>query len=150
MSDPGEEWQVARRRKGAGRKSKSLQLSSTSKCCEEQVDIRKTVARIRDTVSELLCEEFWLEWKEQLLVARSTSLSAPPDNKDKEDLTVHKENGRICEDLQCVCYGLGPFSSCVSARYQLAMLLLLLDAGQIPLKTATFMTLHSPLERGMF
>ncbi|XP_054629930.1 SRR1-like protein isoform X2 [Dunckerocampus dactyliophorus] len=36
--------------------------------------------------------------------------------------------------LQCVCYGLGTFSSCVSARYQLAMMLLLLDAGKIPLK----------------
>lgn len=33
--------------------------------------------------------------------------------------------------MECVCYGLGNFSSCVSARYQLAMLLLLLDALQV-------------------
>ncbi|KAF3695849.1 SRR1-like protein SRR1 domain-containing protein [Channa argus] len=134
MSDAGEKWQVARRRKGAVSKSKSLQLASTSSCCQEQVDVMKTVKRIRDTVSELVCEKFWPEWKDQLLVARSTSLSAPPENKDTEDLTVHKENGRLCKELGCVCYGLGSFSSCVSARYQLAMLLLLLDAGQIPLK----------------
>lgn len=35
--------------------------------------------------------------------------------------------------MQCVCYGLGSFSTCVSARYQLAMLLLLLEAAQIEL-----------------
>lgn len=35
--------------------------------------------------------------------------------------------------IECVCYGLGNFSSCVSARYQLAMLLLLLDALQVNL-----------------
>ncbi|XP_055017671.1 SRR1-like protein isoform X4 [Boleophthalmus pectinirostris] len=35
--------------------------------------------------------------------------------------------------MQCVCYGLGSFSSCVSARYQLAMLLLLLGALKIEL-----------------
>ncbi|XP_078237989.1 SRR1-like protein isoform X1 [Pogona vitticeps] len=34
--------------------------------------------------------------------------------------------------LQCVCYGLGNFSSCVKARYQLAFLLLLLQELQIP------------------
>ncbi|KAM6964944.1 SRR1-like protein, partial [Aplochiton taeniatus] len=45
----------------------------------------------------------------------------------------HKEDGASLE-LDCVCYGLGSFSSCVSARYQLALLLLLLDALQIPVQ----------------
>ncbi|XP_008280231.1 SRR1-like protein [Stegastes partitus] len=132
MSDTGEQWQVARRRKGAARKSKSLQVSSASTCCQEQLDIGKTVKRIRDTVSELRCEEFWQEWKEQLLVA--ASVSTPPDNKDTEEQLETDKGGRSCQHLECVCYGLGSFSSCVAARYQLAMLLLLLDAGQIPLK----------------
>ncbi|CAG08557.1 unnamed protein product, partial [Tetraodon nigroviridis] len=35
---------------------------------------------------------------------------------------------------ECICYGLGSFSSSVSARYQLAMLLLLLDAKQVGVK----------------
>lgn len=40
--------------------------------------------------------------------------------------------------IECVCYGLGNFSSSVSARYQLAMLLLLLDALQVNvIKTAS-------------
>ncbi|XP_039875345.1 SRR1-like protein isoform X2 [Simochromis diagramma] len=120
MSDTGGEWQVARRRKGASRSSKSLQVSAA--CGQESLDVGKTVKRIRDTMSELRCEEFWHDWKEQLLVAASAPLSKSPADKDAED------------QLECVCYGLGPFASCVSARYQLAMLLLLLEVGQIPLK----------------
>ncbi|KAK1160051.1 SRR1-like protein isoform X2 [Acipenser oxyrinchus oxyrinchus] len=34
--------------------------------------------------------------------------------------------------VDCVCYGLGRFSSCASSRYQLALLLLLLESLQIP------------------
>ncbi|XP_032371627.1 SRR1-like protein isoform X2 [Etheostoma spectabile] len=137
MSDTGEEWQVARRRKGAARKSKPIQVSSHSSCCQEQLDIGKTVKRIRDTVSELRSEEFCQLWKEQLLVAGSAALSKPPENRDTEattDQLGNRRDGRQCPQLECVCYGLGSFSSCVSARFQLAMLLLLLDAGQIPLR----------------
>lgn len=62
---------------------------------------------------------------EQLLLAAS----GPPENLDNKD---HLEKNREdCQQLECVCYGLGSFSSSVSARYQLAMLLLLLDAGQV-------------------
>ncbi|XP_041793694.1 SRR1-like protein isoform X1 [Chelmon rostratus] len=137
MSGTGEEWQVARWRKGAGRKSKILHVSSNSACFQEQLDVGKTVKRIRDTVSELRCEEFMQEWKEQLLVAGSADVSKPPGNRDTEgpiDQLRTSRDGRLCPQLECVCYGLGSFSSCVSARYQLAMLLLLLDAQQIPLK----------------
>ncbi|XP_068559827.1 SRR1-like protein isoform X1 [Cebidichthys violaceus] len=136
MSDTGEEWQVARRRKGAARKSKSFQVSST--CSQEELDIGKTVKRIRDTVSELRCEEFWQEWKILLSSeAGSAALSKPPEIRDTEgpaDQLVSSKDGKPCQQLECVCYGLGSFSSCVSARFQLAMLLLLLDAAQIPLK----------------
>nr|XP_020450018.1 SRR1-like protein [Monopterus albus] len=135
MSDTGE-WQVARRRKGVARKSKSLQVSSNSTSWQEQLDIGKIVKRIRDTVSELRCEEFLQEWKEHLLVARSAFLLKTPENKFTRNPSDQQKgrDGRLCQQLECVCYGLGSFSSCVSARYQLAMLLLLLDAGQIPLK----------------
>ncbi|KAG8012067.1 SRR1-like protein [Nibea albiflora] len=63
MSDTGEEWQVARRRKGTARKPNTLKVCSNSTCCQEPLDVRKTVKRIKDTVSELKCEEFWQEWK---------------------------------------------------------------------------------------
>uniref|UniRef100_UPI0037E7EFF3 SRR1-like protein n=1 Tax=Semicossyphus pulcher TaxID=241346 RepID=UPI0037E7EFF3 len=126
MSDTAGEWQVARRRKGAARKSKSLQVTSTATCCQEQLDVGKTIKRVHDTVSELRCEEFWQEWREQMLVAKSAVLS--------ENTEVMSGDVRPCQQLECVCYGLGSFSSCVSARFQLAMLLLLLESGQIPLK----------------
>nr|XP_019956488.1 PREDICTED: SRR1-like protein [Paralichthys olivaceus]XP_019956489.1 PREDICTED: SRR1-like protein [Paralichthys olivaceus]XP_019956490.1 PREDICTED: SRR1-like protein [Paralichthys olivaceus] len=137
MSDTGEEWQVARRRKGAARKSKTPQGSSASTCSQEPLDAEKTVKRIRDAASELRCEEFWQEWKGLLLAAGSTSRSKPPENKGPEDPTEQLQEDREdrkCQQLECVCYGLGSFSSCVAARYQLATLLLLLDAGQIPLE----------------
>ncbi|XP_041642582.1 SRR1-like protein [Cheilinus undulatus] len=136
MSDNADEWQVARRRKGTARKSKSLHVPSNSTFCEEQLDIGKTVKRIRDTVSELSCEEFWQEWKEQLRVAESAVIPKR-ENKETEEPTDQLQKSRDVtpgQQLECVCYGLGSFSSCVSARYQLAMLLLLLDSGQIPLK----------------
>lgn len=115
MSDTGDEWKVARRRKGTTKKSKSPQVSSVLNSCQEDLDINKTVKRIKDTVFELSCEEFLQEWKKELLAASSS-------------VSKQLEEG---EHLECVCYGLGSFSSCVSARFQLAMLLLLLDAGQI-------------------
>ncbi|KAM6930785.1 SRR1-like protein [Xenentodon cancila] len=132
MSDTCDEWQVARRRKGASRKCKSVQVSSASSGFQEHLDVGKLLKRIRDTMSELRCEEFWQEWKEQLLVAASRSLSSLSENS--EDHVEKDGDDTVHQQLQCVCYGLGSFSSCVSSRYQLAMLLLLLDAGQIPLQ----------------
>ncbi|KAK3565832.1 hypothetical protein QTP86_015815 [Hemibagrus guttatus] len=71
----------------------------------------------RSCSNELRCEDFWPEWKEII----SGCLV------DTVDKTVEGTDGF----MECVCYGLGNFSSSVSARYQLAMLLLLLDALQI-------------------
>ncbi|KAM4746632.1 SRR1-like protein [Anableps anableps] len=133
MSDSVEEWQVVRRGKGASRKFRShQQIPSASACLQEQLDVEKLVRRIRDTVSELRVEELWQQWKNQLLLA--TSLSRPSDSSKNEGQQDKDTEGTVRQQLECVCYGLGSFSSCVSARYQLAMLLLLLDAGQIPLK----------------
>ncbi|XP_029366251.1 SRR1-like protein [Echeneis naucrates] len=137
MSDAGEEWQVARRRKGASRKPKSLQVCPGSAGCQEQLDVRKTVKRIADTVSELRCEDFWKDWREQLWAAGSAQHPKPPVHGDTEgpvDQLEKAREDRPCQQLGCVCFGLGSFSSCASARYQLAILLLLLDAAQIPLE----------------
>ncbi|XP_038618313.1 SRR1-like protein [Tachyglossus aculeatus] len=48
---------------------------------------------------------------------------------------------------KCVCYGLGNFASCVTARFQLAFLLLLLEHVQIPRNhCSVFDPAFSPLE----
>ncbi|XP_029915849.1 SRR1-like protein [Myripristis murdjan] len=134
MSDAGE-WQVARRRKGAARRAKTPQVAPS---CQEPLDTGKTVQRIREAVSELRCEDFWQQWREQLQMAGFPSTPAV-DGQDTEVPTEQQESdverdGGTRPELECVCYGLGSFSSCVSARYQLAMLLLLLETQQIPLK----------------
>ncbi|KAM9743629.1 SRR1-like protein isoform 1-T1 [Menidia menidia] len=128
MTDIGEGWQVARRRKGTSKKYTSHQVSPDSKCLKEHLDVGQFIKRIKNIMSDLRCEEFCKEWQEQLLVAASTS-----PLKTAEDSNAEDRKDQVCHQLQCVCYGLGSFTTCVSARYQLAMLLMLLEARQIPL-----------------
>lgn len=65
-------------------------------------------------------------------MAGSAASSDPPEDDHTEASTDEPKSSRDGrQQLDCVCYGLGSFSSCVAARYQLAMLLLLLDAGQV-------------------
>uniref|UniRef100_A0A1A8KY18 SRR1 domain containing n=1 Tax=Nothobranchius kuhntae TaxID=321403 RepID=A0A1A8KY18_NOTKU len=129
MSYISDEWQVARRRKGVCRKFKSHQVPLNSPSChQEQLDVGKLIRRIRDNMFELKYEDFWKDWNENFQAA-AASLKPPGDSDTENQLEKAPE-----ETLMCVCYGLGSFSSCVAARYQLAMLLLLLDARQILLR----------------
>uniref|UniRef100_A0A1A7Z265 SRR1 domain containing n=1 Tax=Iconisemion striatum TaxID=60296 RepID=A0A1A7Z265_9TELE len=133
MSYISEEWQVARRRKGASGKFKSHQVPLNSpSCLQEQLDVGKLIRRIRDNMFELKYEDFWKEWNKHFLAA-AASLKPPEDNDTENQLEKVPEE-KHPQQLTCVCYGLGSFSSCVAARYQLAMLLLLLDARQILLQ----------------
>ncbi|XP_028313741.1 SRR1-like protein [Gouania willdenowi] len=141
MSDCADEWQVARRRKGAARKSKPLPVCAVSSCQHERVDVKKSVKRITDTVAELRCEHMLKDWTDHLLAAASSLPTAIPGNKE------HKER-TSAQHLECVCFGLGSFSTCISARYQLALLLLLLDAGQIDLQNCfLYDPVFSPAEQ---
>ncbi|XP_061842441.1 SRR1-like protein isoform X2 [Nerophis lumbriciformis] len=133
MSDTRGEWQVARRRKGASKSLKSLRVSPT--CCQTPLDVGKTIKRIKETVAELKCEEVWKEWKDQILPSLNHK-----NIKDSAEIFHESLDDKI-SPFQCVCYGLGTFSSCVSARYQLAMMLLLLDAGKEGKRLATKPTL---------
>uniref|UniRef100_A0A672IC97 SRR1 domain containing n=1 Tax=Salarias fasciatus TaxID=181472 RepID=A0A672IC97_SALFA len=138
MSGTGDEWQVARRRKGATKKSKSPQVSSALNFCQEHLDINKTVKRIKDTVtsgwSGKVSILLLLNFLPLIILSSAFSLvtlfvcfSSP-----EELLAASSSASKPWEQLEeCVCYGLGSFSSCVSARFQLALLLLLLEAGQV-------------------
>lgn len=136
MSDSGDGWQVACRRKGASRTGKLSHSGCQKLQHTETLDIERTKKRITETMSELRCTDLWQEWKGILSGAefsqagRDPTLEAPYapgsiSEGDRDDRTKLEE---------CVCYGLGSFSSCVSARYQLAMLLLLLDTLKLPLQ----------------
>ncbi|XP_030642061.1 SRR1-like protein isoform X2 [Chanos chanos] len=115
------EWQVARRRKGAARREKPA--STIQQHSPHAADSHRDKERIKDAMNELRGEDFWLEWKELL----KSCLSACAFGSSEDGGGVVSET-----QLDCVCYGLGSFSTCVSARYQLAMLLMLLDTLQIP------------------
>ncbi|XP_072289814.1 SRR1-like protein isoform X2 [Eucyclogobius newberryi] len=80
--------------------------------------------------SDLRCEAFYEKWKDELLMA---ALGIQQHFVEKGASQVSAGQRSSPAQMQCVCYGLGSFSSCVSARYQLAMLLLLLDALKIEL-----------------
>nr|XP_055023546.1 SRR1-like protein [Misgurnus anguillicaudatus] len=112
-----DDWQMPGRRKGAGRKGKH---SSNTKTDSHRVsDCQVDTQRIINAMNELRGENFWLEWKDLLSKRLLSSASVSTEN---EAVSLR----------HCVCYGLGNFGSCVSARYQLAMLLLLLETLQIP------------------
>ncbi|XP_017323906.1 SRR1-like protein [Ictalurus punctatus] len=114
MADSSE-WKSVRRGRGGARKGKLSQLEKTQ--APESVDRERDKRRITEAINELKCEDFWPEWKEIFSGCLAETV----------DKTVE---GTDCI-MECICYGLGNFSSCVSARYQLAMLLLLLEALQI-------------------
>ncbi|XP_028820909.1 SRR1-like protein [Denticeps clupeoides] len=116
----GEGWQVARRRKGAGRRDRP-----PPRARKEDADAlsgTESERRIAEAVNELRGEEFWHRWRE--LITRCKA-SGEPSSGEPSDADGAWD---------CVCYGLGSFSSCVSARYQLAMLLLLLEALRVPVE----------------
>ncbi|KAK7145527.1 hypothetical protein R3I93_013302 [Phoxinus phoxinus] len=110
-----DDWQVAGRRKGAARRG---QDPSNPKLASHQVsDCKLDKQKMTHAMNELRGENVWMEWRDLLskrLLSNASDLSG--------DVSLQ----------HCVCYGLGNFASCVSARYQLAMLLLLLETLQIP------------------
>ncbi|XP_014026215.1 SRR1-like protein isoform X2 [Salmo salar] len=138
MPNSGEEWQVARRRKGAGRKGKIPHTARHEPGHADAVDTDRTKQRITETMAELRCADFWLEWRDRLTaVAKADSPEVGGDPAAGAD--PGPEGGDRAREApsgtqECVCYGLGSFSSCVTARYQLAMLLLILESLQIPME----------------
>ncbi|XP_056889958.1 SRR1-like protein [Takifugu flavidus] len=128
MSDNEERWQVVRRRKG--RKSETSQVSPDSTSPQEPLDVRSMINRIRVLMCEIRCEDFWGKWREQFLNSGPSAVSPPAKDGD----AGRHDDGEASQLWECVCYGLGSFSSSVSSRYQLAMLLLLLDTIQIAVR----------------
>ncbi|XP_078083505.1 SRR1-like protein isoform X2 [Mustelus asterias] len=95
--------------------------------------------RIQETVEELRNSEFWTDCYVQRVVNiyHTAPLASPsisfPSEEAPESLEYKKDNVDHCRTtLDTVCYGIGNFSSSVTSRYQLALLLLLLETLQIP------------------
>lgn len=113
-----DDWQVAGRRKGAARRG---QHHLNPKLDSHQVsDCKLDKQKITNAMNELRGENVWMEWRD--LLSKRLLSNASGSSELNADVSLQ----------HCVCYGLGNFASCVSARYQLAMLLLLLEMLQIP------------------
>ncbi|XP_029475284.1 SRR1-like protein isoform X2 [Rhinatrema bivittatum] len=133
--------------------------SSGTGCQDDEVDCDKIKLRIQQAKEELTASTFWYlcqrliheclgKFLEQTKEKRTSSVEdIHQAYKNSEDSTspesVHQQDTQSAsdprkgtfhseQDLNCVCYGVGKFSTCVISRYQLAFLLLLLEKLQIP------------------
>ncbi|KAJ3603957.1 hypothetical protein NHX12_028698 [Muraenolepis orangiensis] len=139
MSEKTDEWQVARRRKKRPERRPERSPArghggGPHGGGPQEVDSKKTLRRIEETMSELRCGDVWLDWSKVLSASSATASTPSPADGAPESPVGRQERsstGARPPGPDCVCYGLGSFSSCVSARYQLAMLLLLLETLQV-------------------
>ncbi|XP_048198704.1 SRR1-like protein isoform X2 [Perognathus longimembris pacificus] len=119
---------------------------------EVEADCGVVLRRLREAENDLLVSDFWssaLEPIRQCLSKQLQQMKSPIGNLPEAlgSLFLHSPpatsdraagfhpGGSLALDaclVQCVCYGLGNFASCITARTQLAFLLLLLDRCQIP------------------
>ncbi|CAI5797256.1 SRR1 domain containing [Podarcis lilfordi] len=112
--------------------------------------------RLREACSELQSSEFWdsslgtilkslpkhpaagkgvtrPSVEKALSAFEKLQLTPPAESVLEPSSQLQEEPSRSrAQDLQCVCYGIGNFSSCIQAQYQLAFLLLLLEELKIP------------------
>ncbi|XP_048369844.1 SRR1-like protein [Sphaerodactylus townsendi] len=122
---------------------------------DEQEEERQR-QRLQEARAELLDSTFWDSSLRILLRSVQGVLSCRKEMPTGEDALLALEELQLCPpaclpgrgSLQCVCYGLGNFSSCFKARFQLAFLLLLLKQLQIPQEQCCiFDPVFSVLER---
>ncbi|XP_048834475.1 SRR1-like protein [Brienomyrus brachyistius] len=135
MAGSDSEWRQVRRRRKKACDIRTCQLSP--KDFGGTVDMSRIQERVREAMMELTCQDFWQDWKEMLTGCLSLQ---------SQDITESGPDPHGL-DLDCVCYGLGSFLSGVTSRYQLAMLLLLLEALKIPHgRCSMFDPVFSPAE----
>ncbi|XP_053138709.1 SRR1-like protein [Hemicordylus capensis] len=158
----GAAWGTPGGRRRRRRKKKKEEEEEGSPLLEQDGEMAGE-QRLRETRAELQSSEFWDSSRRIILkslhrhlvavaaAAKETSgpaageafvlalenlqLTPPPAEPtldSSSQLGADPDGQAIC--LLCVCYGLGNFSSCVKARYQLAFLILLLEALKIPKK----------------
>ncbi|XP_055462152.1 SRR1-like protein isoform X1 [Psammomys obesus] len=137
-----EHWNAVapRRKRAPGRRPRRYEGQARGPQAEPEADGEAVLRRLREAEEDLRISDFC-----------SSALETVAEclRKQLEQLQVLTEAfGRLCLDLspygseeplatstfpvKCVCYGLGNFASCVTARTQLAFMLLFLEKCQIP------------------
>ncbi|OCU01726.1 SRR1-like protein isoform X2 [Xenopus laevis] len=150
------EWQMVKKKKSARRKDvlnneKPPDLSH----CESENDCKNLTQRIFGTIENIKTSEFWNSCQKPLKQCLHIHETAAKDwdpckgvGADQCFDIISKEGHfRSLSSCDCVCYGLGNFSLCVTSRCQLAFLLLFLELFKIPrCQSFVFDPIFSPLE----
>ncbi|XP_056385223.1 SRR1-like protein isoform X2 [Hyla sarda] len=153
-------WQVVGKKKATKKLSHLKENVACNPAGSEQPPILYTakdctdvMKRMNDTMGDLRTSNFWKCCQGCLLKCQEILPVSSDDSSIKEEFT-RKLNleGSIstCVSLQhcnCVCYGLGNFTSCVVSRNQMALLLLFMETFKIPRHQCyVFDPIFSPLE----
>ncbi|XP_030073378.1 SRR1-like protein isoform X2 [Microcaecilia unicolor] len=122
-------------------------------CQDNEVDCGQIKLKIQQAKEDLTTSTFWYfcqrlieeclgKFIEQIKEKQSFSAEGIHPGEDPAPKCVHQQDTQTSEPKEetvesrhgfnCVCYGVGRFSSCVISRYQLALLLLLLEKLQVP------------------
>ncbi|KAM5237667.1 SRR1-like protein [Ctenodactylus gundi] len=142
-------WEAAgpRRRRRASWRPRRRPVEARGRDVEPERDPEVVLRRLREAEKDLLVSDFWsssLETVSRCLREQLGQLKAPVATLSEDLGSLHLDAGPGESEVvpvpsprealitgahrtAFVCYGLGNFASCVTARIQLAFLLLLLD-----------------------
>ncbi|CAH1247344.1 SRRD [Branchiostoma lanceolatum] len=116
---------------------------------DDSIDLTKLEKKILASKEELRCTEFFstvkdifrhvrrgdLDW-EKMCVPSTQGSPNPSCGCEELKSTWDRDSAAVRQEVRdfdaIVCYGLGRFSSCVTARYQLGLLLLLMEVLHVP------------------
>ncbi|XP_008684962.2 SRR1-like protein isoform X1 [Ursus maritimus] len=147
-----EPWQTAaprRRRRSAPRPARQRGPDPEA---DPEADCGVVLLRIREAGKDLLLSDFWslaLETINSCLTKHLEQLKAPEGTLAEALRNLHLDSSPDASAVtpgstpgetpvpgtcrwKCVCYGVGNFATCVTARHQLTFLLLFLEKCQIP------------------
>ncbi|XP_002922826.1 SRR1-like protein isoform X2 [Ailuropoda melanoleuca] len=150
-----EPWQTAaprRRRRSAPRPSRGREAAAPDPEADPEADCGVVLLRIREARKDLLLSDFWslaLETINSCLTKHLEQLKAPEGTLAEALRNLHLDSlpdtsavtpGSTPGETpvpgtcrwKCVCYGIGNFATCVTARHQLTFLLLFLEKCRIP------------------
>ncbi|XP_044131324.1 SRR1-like protein isoform X2 [Bufo gargarizans] len=142
-------WQVVSKKKAMKKSSRLKENPAGSERLhnlDPDMGCSNVIKRINETMADLRASDFWDSCQD---ISPATSDASSINEELMKNL--HLEGSRsTCISLQsydCVCYGLGNFTSCVISRHQMAFLLLFLEQFKIPRRQCyVFDPVFSPSE----
>ncbi|XP_069817425.1 SRR1-like protein isoform X2 [Dendropsophus ebraccatus] len=153
-------WQVVGKKKASKKSSHLKENRGGTPAASDQPqflypdkDAAHVMKQISETMADLRLSDFWTSCQGCLLKCQCVSPVTSGEGAITEEFTEKLNlEGPIptsmsLQHYDCVCYGLGSFTSCVISRHQMAFLLLFLEQFKIPRHHCyVFDPVFSPLE----